>query len=37
MILRSINPFPLRDLAFSHGWIAMALWSGRPDPPALLY
>jgi 3-methyladenine DNA glycosylase/8-oxoguanine DNA glycosylase len=36
MILRSVNPFALRDLAFSHGWIALAPWSWRRDPPALM-
>src|SRR3989442_11050936 len=35
MILRSRNPFSLRDLAFSHGWIALPPWSWQPDPPAL--
>lgn len=36
MILHSTNPFALRDLAFSHGWIALPPWSWRADPPALL-
>jgi 3-methyladenine DNA glycosylase/8-oxoguanine DNA glycosylase len=36
MILRSVNPFALRDLAFSHGWIALEPWSWRRDPPGLL-
>jgi 3-methyladenine DNA glycosylase/8-oxoguanine DNA glycosylase len=35
MILRSVNPFALRDLAFSHGWVALPPWSWRRDPPAL--
>src|SRR5438445_4736575 len=35
MILRSRNPFSLRDLAFSHGWIALPPWAWQPDPPAL--
>src|SRR5438552_2526607 len=35
MILRSRNPFSLRDLAFSHGWIALPPWSWQADPPAL--
>src|SRR2546425_6064114 len=35
MILRSRNPFSLRDLAFSHGWIALPPWSWQPNPPAL--
>src|SRR2546422_4062176 len=35
MILRSANPFSLRDLAFSHGWIALPPWSWRTDPPAI--
>ena len=36
MILRSRNPFSLRDLAFSHGWIALPPWRWQADPPALL-
>jgi N-glycosylase/DNA lyase len=35
MILRSCNPFALRDLAFSHGWVALPPWSWRAEPPAL--
>jgi 3-methyladenine DNA glycosylase/8-oxoguanine DNA glycosylase len=36
LILRSVNPFALRDLAFAHGWIALPPWSWRADPPAML-
>jgi 3-methyladenine DNA glycosylase/8-oxoguanine DNA glycosylase len=35
MLLRSVNPFSLRDLAFSHGWIALLPWSWEQDPPAI--
>ncbi len=35
MILGSVNPFSLRDLAFSHGWIALPPWSWQTDPPSL--
>jgi 3-methyladenine DNA glycosylase/8-oxoguanine DNA glycosylase len=35
MILRSRYSFSLRDLAFSHGWIALRPWSWQADPPAL--
>src|SRR5689334_11577535 len=36
MILRPVNPFALRDLVFSHGWIALPPWSWRAKPGALL-